>query len=131
MALHQYKTLLLVATVVLALFVATPAIQQVIVTPPSQPLTEFSILGPYHNATYPYNITSYRDFRLYFDTTNHLGSTAYYNIEVKFRNETQSTPDTFNRTSSNQPSLGDILFFAADKQTIELPMNISLQYKNF
>lgn len=129
MGIEQYKTLLLVVTVILALFIASPAIQQVAMAPKTASLTEFSILGPFHNATYPYNITSGKDYSLYFEVDNQLGATAYYQIELKFRNETQSAPDIFNRTSSTLPSLGSLSLFAANKETIELPINISFQYK--
>ena len=130
MGLQQYKMLLLVVTIVSALFVASPALQQLLlVYPQTEHLTEFSLLGPYHNATYPYNVTVGKNYRLYLDVGNRLGSCAYYLIQVKFRNQTQSAPDSFNHTSSNQPSLGNISFFVADKETLELPIDISFQYK--
>jgi uncharacterized membrane protein len=128
MAIQQYRTLFILVTVVAALFVASPAIQQVLVVSQKESLTEFSLLGPYHNATYPYNITSGTEYRLYFDVVNRLGSCAYYQVDVKFRNQAQSAPNSFNHTSSNQSSLGEISFFAANKQTIELPIDISFQY---
>jgi uncharacterized membrane protein len=122
--------LLLVVTIVSALFVASPAIQQLLlVYPQTVHLTEFSLLGPYHNATYPYNVTVGKNYRLYLDVGNRLGSCAYYLVQVKFRNQTQSAPDSFNHTSSNQPSLDSISFFVADKETLELPIDISFQYK--
>jgi uncharacterized membrane protein len=129
MGLQQYKTLLLVVTVVSALFVATPAIQQLVVLPQTEYFTELSLLGPYHNATYPYNVSAGDNYRLYLDIGNHLGSCAYYLIQVEFRNQTQSAPDSFNHANSNQPSLGNISFFVADKETLELPINISFRYK--
>ena len=100
-----------------------------LVFPQTTYLTEFSLLGPYHNATYPYNVTVGKNYRLYLDVENRLGSCAYYLIQVKFRNQTQSAPDSFNHTNSNQPSLGNITFFVADKETLELPIDISFQYK--
>jgi hypothetical protein len=114
--------------VVAALFAASPAVQSYTVTPQTDPVTEFSILGPNHNATYPYNITSGTDYQLYLDINNHLGVSAYYQIQVKFRNQTQSAPDSFNHTNSQQPSLGNISLFAANEETIELPLQVSLQY---
>jgi len=129
MALQQYKTLLLVVTVVLALFVASPAIQQLVAVPQTTYFTELSIFGAYHNATYPYNITVGQSYPLYINVDHHLGSCAYYLIEVKFRNQTQSAPDSFNYTSSDMPSLGNISFCVANNQALELPIDISFQYK--
>lgn len=129
MALQQYKMLLLVVTVVSALFVASPAVQHLLVVPQTDYLTEFSILGPYQNSTYPYNIASGRNYTLYLDITNRLGSCAYYAVETKFRNETQSAPDTFNSTSSTLPPLGNFSFIVADKQTLELPISVTFNYQ--
>ena len=56
-------------------------------------------------------------------------SCAYYVIEPKFGNQTQFTPDSFNHTSSILPSLGDITFFAADNESVQLPIDVSFQYK--
>jgi len=128
MGLQQYKTLILVIAVVAALFVASPAIEQIVIFPQTDSLTELSIMGPYHNATYPYNIVSNQKTTLYLDVKNHVGSTALYLIDVKFRNQTQSAPDSFNHTSSDQPALGQISFCVANNGTIELPIDISFQY---
>lgn len=128
MGIQQYKTLILIVTVVVALIAASPAIQQVALLPQKDPLTEFFVLGPFHNATYPFNITAGQNYRLYFDVDNHLGAITYYQIQVKFRNELESAPDSFNHTNSNQPSLGAISLFAANNETVELPVDISFQY---
>lgn len=128
MPVQQYKTLILVVMVVLALFAASPALQQLVLVPQKTHLTEFSVLGPYHNATYPFDVASGEKQALFLDVTNHLGSCAYYQVEVKFRNETQSAPDSFNKTNSALSSLGDIPFCLADNQTIELPVTVSFSY---
>jgi hypothetical protein len=128
MGIQQYKTLILVVTVVVALIAASPAIQQVTLFPQKDPLTEFFVLGPFHNATYPFNITASQNYHLFFDVDNHLGAITYYQIQVKFRNELESAPDSFNHTNSDQPSLGAISLFAANNETVELPVDVSFQY---
>jgi len=90
MAIKQYRTLFLVITVVLALFVASPAIQKLVVDPQTTSLTELSIFGAYQNATYPYNVTAGQSYLFYLNVDNPLGYLAYYQIEIKFRNQTQS-----------------------------------------
>jgi hypothetical protein len=129
MGLQQYKVLLLVVTAVSALFIASPAIQQILVIPQTEYLTELSLMGPYHNATYPSNFAVDENYQLYLNVEIHLDSCSYYIMQMKFRNQTQSAPDSFNHTSSDQPSLGSISFFVADKGTLELPIDISFQYK--
>lgn len=128
MSLHQYKALILIVTAVSALLIASPVIQQFIAYSQTDYLTELSLFGPYHNATYPYNIVSDNAYQFYLDVTNHLGSSTYYVIEVKFRNQTQSSADSFNHSSSELPPLSQITFFAADKQTVELPFTVTFNY---
>ena len=128
MAAQQYSALLLVVIAVSALLVASPAIQQFIVAPPTTPLTELSLFGSYNNATYPFNVTAGQTYPLYIDVKNHLGSCTYYLIEVKFRNQTQSGPDTLSLTSSALLSLANFYFSVANNQVFELPIKVAFQY---
>jgi hypothetical protein len=128
MGLSRYRTFILVVTAALALLVASPSIQQLIVYPQSDTLTEFWMFGPNHDAAYPSNVTQDQTYRIYLDVTNHLSSAAYYNVEIKFRNQTQPAPDSFNRTSSNLPALGNIAIAAAENSTSEVQLDISFQY---
>ena len=111
-----------------ALVAAAPAIQNIVKLPQPEPLTEFSVFGSYHNATYPTNITANQNYQLYFGVNNELGVVAYYQIQVKFRTEKQSAPDSFNHTNSEIPALGSVSLFAANQQTVEVPVDISFQY---
>lgn len=109
------------------MFVASPAIQQLFVSPKGEQFTELSILGPYHNATYLYNIQSNQNFTLYFDITNHLDSLSYYLIDIKFRNETQAL-ESFNGSGNDQQPIGNITFCVTNNGTVEFPLNISIHY---
>ncbi|MCL5948892.1 MAG: DUF1616 domain-containing protein [Candidatus Bathyarchaeota archaeon] len=129
MGLQKYRALLLILTAVSALFIASPALQKLVFFPQTVFFTELSFFGPYNNATYPSSVTVGNISRLYLNVDNHLGSCAYYVIEIKFRNQTQSAPDSFNHTSSVLPSLGSITFFVADNESLQLPIDVSFQYK--
>jgi hypothetical protein len=111
--LIQYKFLCIVA--ILTLLVASPALQRVLVYPRTEFFTEISLLGPEHKAeNYPYNIMRNQNYTVYLDVANRLGSCSYYQVQLKFRNMTQSEPDSFNRTSSTLPSLYNFPIFVAD-----------------
>ncbi len=112
-----------------ALIVASPALQQLLTLPQTDKLTEFWLLGPNHDTSYPSNVTSGQNYRLYVDASNHLGALAYYVVEIKFASETQSSPDSFNHTSSTQPVLGSLTLFATENATQELPVDVSFQYQ--
>jgi len=127
--MEKYRTLILAIAAITALVFASPALQQLIVEPPTDPLTEMWLLGPDHTAAYPSNVTSGENYRLYLDVSNHLGSCAYYVVEVKFRNASQSAPDSFNRSYSDLSSIGSLTLFAANNQTTEMPLDITFHYK--
>jgi len=129
MPLQNYKTTILIFFCCIALLVSSPAIQQCLVYPQTDALTEFWLLGPNHDAAYPTNVTADKTTRIYLDVSNHLGICGYYVVQLKFRNQTQSGPDSFNQTGSKLPSLGNFTLFVADNSVIELPLDISFQYK--
>ncbi len=129
MNLQQYKVLFIVVSAVLALLVASPALQRALVYPQTEYFTEIWLLGPDHVAEdYPHNITQSSNYTVFIGISNHLGSCAYYSLQVKFRNQSQSAPDNFNRTSSNMPPLYNISAFVADKESWELPVTFAFDY---
>jgi uncharacterized membrane protein len=129
MNLQEYKVLILVITTVAALIVASPALQLVLVYPRTQFFTELWLLGPGHIAQdFPYNITRGESYNIFIGIANNLGRCAYYEIQVKFRNFTQSAPDSFNGTPSRLPSLYNQIVFVADKETWELPVTFGFDY---
>ena len=121
--------LVFVVTAVVALLVASPALQHVLVYPQTEFFTEFYLLGPNHMAEgFPYNITSGQQYNVSLGIGNQLGQCAYYEVQVKFRNSSQSAPDSFNRTASAQPSLYNLNVFVADKEIWELPVTFGFDY---
>lgn len=130
MSLKKYQLLFWTIVGISALFAASPVLSKVLVSPRTQFFTEFWILGPQHKAeNYPFNIASNQNNSVFLGIGNRLGYSAYYLIEVKFRNQTQSAPDTFNRTPSSLPSLFNITAFAVDEATWEFPLTFSFDYK--
>ena len=129
MNLQGYKALLLVVTAIIAIFVASPALQRLLVLPQTEFFTEMWLLGPEHNAeNYPYNITLNENYKVFLGVSNHLGHCTYYEVQVKFRTENQSAPDTFALTPSNLSSLCNFNFIVADKEAWELPVTFSFDY---
>ena len=129
MGVQDYKVLILVVTAVLALFVASPALQRLLVYPQTEHFTELWLLGP-HALTegLPYNITRGESYNMFLGVSNHLGNCSYYSLQVKFRNFTQSRPDSFSRTASSLPPLYSLNVFVADEETWELPVAFAFDY---
>jgi hypothetical protein len=127
--LQKYKTLILVVTAVMALLVASPALQRLLVYPQTEFFSEMWLFDAEHAAeNFPSNITSNTNYQVFLGIGNHLGSCAYYSIEVKFRNQTQSAADIFTRKPSSLSPLYGITAFVANKGTWELPITFSLDY---
>jgi hypothetical protein len=130
---RDYQVLFLVVVAVCALLVASPALSRLLVYPRTEFFTEMWLLGPNHMAEdYPFNITRDSDYSIYLGLANHLGYTAYYLVEVKLRNETQSSPASLgpvnNRTPSSLSSLYNITAFVPDQTTWEKRLTFSFDY---
>jgi uncharacterized membrane protein len=126
--LQQYKTFILVTAIALSLLIASPSIQQALVYPQTDRITEFYLLGPNHDAAYPSNVTENQNSKMYLEIANHMGTCQVYQIEVKFRNQTQSAPNSFNHTHSDLPALATLMVAVAENSTEEIPLDISFQY---
>jgi hypothetical protein len=76
------------------LLIATPIISGLITSPQGEPFSELYILGPERMAQgYPYNIRPNQNYTVYFDVVNHVGSSAYYLVYIKFLNTSDALPD--------------------------------------
>jgi hypothetical protein len=120
-------------TGILVLLVASPALSRLLVYPRTEFFTEMWLLGPNHTGEdYPFNVSSGRSYSVFLGVGNHLGYCAYYLVEVKFRNSTQSAPYDFgplsNRTPSSLLPLYNITAFVADGGTWEMPLTFSFDY---
>ena len=133
MDISKYTVPFFVVVAVVSLLVASPALSRVLVYPRTEFFTELYILGPNDMAEdYPYNLSSGQSYSVYLGIGNQLGYCAYYVVEVKFRNETQSAPSNFGtpgtQTPSSMPSLFNVTAFVADETTWETPLTFSFSY---
>jgi hypothetical protein len=115
---------------VLALIVASPALSRLLVYPRTEFFTEFWLLGPNRMAEdYPFNVTMGDEYGVFLGIGNRLGYAAYYKVAVKFRNQTQSGADSFNRTWCSLPALYEFRAFVADEGVWEEPLAFSFDYE--
>ena len=130
MDISKYTLPFFVVVAVVSLLVASPALSRVLVYPRTEFYSELWLLGPNGMAeNYPYNISSGQNYGLYLGIGNQLGYCAYYVVEVKFRNETQSAPTSLGTlTPSSLPSLLNITAFVADEGTWQIPLTFSFAY---
>ena len=129
MKLQEIKLSYIVVFAVLALLVATPVLQYVIVYPQTEFFTEVWILDSNHKMdNVPFNVKSGESCSVYIDLSNHLGKLSYYQVQVKLRNQYEPGPDSLNQTPSSQPALYKIDTYVADNETWELPVSFSLNF---
>jgi len=130
MKFQDYRTLFIAASLAFALLAAYPALSIVATFPKSgEKFSELWLLDSNHLAeNYPFNVRIGEQYSVYLGLGNHMGDSMYYAIYVKFRNQTQSAPNSFNRTSSSLPSLFNITAFVADEGVWELPLIFSFDY---
>ena len=131
----KYRVLFISIIAIVALLVASPALSRLLVYPRTQFFTEFWILGPNHKAdNYPYNITRGQNYTVSLEVANRLGYAAYYQVEVKFRNSSESAPYDNDSSSihvpSSLPSLYNISAIVPDEGTWEEPLVFSFDYIN-
>jgi hypothetical protein len=81
---------------------------------------------------YPFNVSSGQSYNVYLGLGNQLGYCAYYLVEVKFRNESQSMPSSFgeveDRLPSGMPCLFNVTAFVADQSVWEVPVLFGFDY---
>lgn len=127
--LRNYKVFFFVIIAVLALLIASLALQTFLVLPQTEYFSEMSLLGSTHLAKdYPFNITRGANYNIFLTIGNHLDNSANYMIKVKFRNQTQSAPNSFSRTPSTLPSLHDLTAVVPKNESWELPIVFSFDY---
>jgi uncharacterized membrane protein len=86
--LDQYRTLFVVVTLGLALIVASPMLAMVVsFGVSSERFSEFWLLGPNHVAEdFPFNVSAGEVYSVFVGVGNHMGSSEYYKVYVKFGN---------------------------------------------
>jgi hypothetical protein len=127
--LQRYRTLILVVTTIAALFVASPALQRLLASVPTESFTEMWLLGPENTIeNFPFNVTSSGNYKVFLGIGNHLGSVAYYSIHVKLLNQSQLTADPNSPMANSLRPLYSIPAFVADKEAWKLPLTFSFDY---
>jgi hypothetical protein len=133
MDISKYGVPFFVVVGVVALLVASPVLSRVLVFPQTETFTELWVLGSNQTAeSYPFNLSSGGSYGISLGLGNHLGYCAYYLVEVKFRNESQSAPTSLgpveDRLPSSLPSLYNVTAFVADSSVWQLPVSFGFDY---
>jgi len=127
MNLEDYRTIFAVVTSGLILMAAFPTLSMVVPFPRSaERFSELWVLGPNHMAEdYPFNIRVGEQHSVFVGVGNHMGSSSYYVLYVKLRNQTQPLPDLSNSLPSSLAPLFEFRFFILDGGSWKAPLTFT------
>jgi hypothetical protein len=108
------------------LIFASPTLGLVLHLPAGEKFSELWVLGPRHKAEgYPFNVTAGVNYLVYVGVGNHMGSSTYYAVYVKFRNETEPLPNVTAGTPSVLAPLYEYRVFLEDNGSSEVALTFS------
>lgn len=126
-SLSNFKIVYTVSCLVLGLIIIGPTLALVLDLPQGEAFSELWILGQGHAAEdYPFNVKADEDYRVYLGVGNHQRNLQYYVVHVKFRNQTEISPDTSNGVPSPTPPLYTFHVILQDGNRWEVPFVFSL-----
>jgi uncharacterized membrane protein len=124
--LDDYKTLFIIVGFVGSLVIASPLLTYVIPSRASEAFSKLYLLGPSGTAEgYPSNVVANETYRVYVGISDHMGSSAYYALQVKLRDRSEPLPNDTTGTPSPLPTLYEYHVFLGDNQTVETPVSFS------
>jgi len=132
MTLNEYRTLFIAVSMVLILIAASPTLGFVLPFPSGEKFSELWVLGPGHMAEdYPFNVKVNEAYKVFVGVGNNIGSSSYYMVYVKFRNQTEPMPNSTAGTPSSLPALYEYRVFIQDGETWEAPLAFSFRQVSF
>lgn len=126
MSVDDVKSVYVVSCFVLCLIIVSPTVAMFVSFPGGDPFSELWLLGENHMIQdYPFNVDMNATYNVYVGVSNHMGSSAYYLVYVKFRNQIEALPNATSGTPSLVPPLFDYRFFLAESETWEALLTFS------
>ena len=132
MNLEDFKLFYMLLCFGLGLIILSPTLAMVMTLPAGERFSELWILGPGHMAEdYPFDVRADESFLVYVGVGNHMGSSAYYLVCVKFRNQSEALPNATAGMPSPLAPLFEYRVFLRDGGTWEAPLTFSFSEVSF
>jgi hypothetical protein len=127
MKLSDYKLIFAAVCLIGVLLIASPALGTAFRFPEGEQFSELYLLGPGHMAeNYPHNIVVGVDYSIFVGVGNHLGSSAYYEVQVKLLSMADSLPNSTAGIPSPVQPLYQYRLLLGDNGTWESPLTFSV-----
>jgi len=118
-SLDDYRRVFMAVGLIAVIIFSVPSAMMFVHLPGGERFSELYVLGPSHMADgYPSSVSAGVEYSVYLGVVNHMGNSAYYGVYVKFRNASESLPNT-------RAGLYNYSVFLSDGQTWERPLNFS------
>ncbi len=131
MKIENAKILFAVTAIIGLVLLSTPLLNILVVFPKSEPFSVLYVLGPTHRlGNYPYNVVPGQDYLAYVGVSNHLYSTAYYKVYVKFCGASDQLPNLETGIPSPLPVLYTYRLLLKDGQISENVLTFSIPVVN-
>lgn len=132
LTLDGWKCIFVSLSLIGVLLSASPTLSLVLHLPRGERFSELWILGPGHMAEdYPFSVKEGEEYLVYVGVGNHMGSSAYYVVYVKFRNQFEPLPNVTAGTPSSLPPLYEYRVFLEEGESWEAPLTFSFSGVSF
>jgi len=130
--LKDYRTIFVVVGLLGVLLLASPTLGLVLHLPSGEKFSELWVLGPGRMAEgYPFNVRAGDGYLVYVGVGNHMGSSVYYVVYVKFRNMDEPLPNIAARMPSPVEPLYEYRVFLENGESWEAPLAFSFSDVSF
>jgi len=124
--LEDYRVVFAVSGLILILVASAPTLSLVLPFSGGECFSELWILGPNHMAEdYPFNVVNDTVYNVFLGIGNHMGSSAYYMVYVKFRNQSEPLPNATAGTHSPLNATAEYRIFLQGGESWEAPITFS------
>ncbi len=126
------KLVYLVICVGLGLIILLPTLVSVVALPSGEKFSELWMLGQNGMAgDYPSNVKENAVYLVYLGVGNHIGSSAYYVLDVKMRSQNEPLPNFTTGLASPLPTLYEYRLFVAENASAEVPLTFQVSRVTF
>ncbi len=130
--LDDYKVVFMSVGLIGILLFASSTLSLVLHLPGGEKFSELWVLGPGHMAeNYPFNVRENESYLVYVGVGNHMDSSTYYVVYVKFRNETEPLPNATTGAPSVLAPLYEYRVFLEDGGNSDVPLAFSFSNVSF
>jgi uncharacterized membrane protein len=129
---ENVKLFYVFSVVALCLVILSPTFAAFFTSPEGEKFSEIWVLGSGHMTEgYPFNVTEGGTYKIYLDVGNQMGDLEYYRIYVKFRNQSESSPNSTAGLPSSLKPVFEYNVFLRNNETWEKELSFSFEGVSF